>query len=116
MGDTLLKEYSMAFHDDKLWQAAYVSALDVVDASDTGEGNVVMRKAAKASLKVLTTIADGLSRRDRREKEMKLRDSVGLIAATRSLLSVAWAQKTITDAQFGTLDGAYEALSKQINR
>lgn len=103
----------MTFHDNKLWQEAYVASLDtaeVVDANASEIGSQIKR----LSLAILTTIADSLTRRDRREADGKLRDASGLVASLRSLLSVAWAQNQLTDEQFGKLDGAYEAISKSL--
>ncbi len=102
-----------SFHDQKFWQDAYVAALDTAEIMDSVGGDLAVASKHK-SLAILTTIADGLTRRDRREAEAKMRDAVGLVAGVRSLLSVAWAQNQLTDDQFGKLDGAYEALSKTL--
>ena len=101
------------FHDDKLWQEAYTAVLDL--CALTGE-NEVIAQAQKLGLKTLTTIADGVSRRDRRDRDMKLRDAAGRVAGVRSLLSVAWAQDAVNDETFAKLDGAYEALSNKLPR
>ncbi len=102
------------FHDHKLWQDAYVSALDVVEVFDATGGGELGAQIKRQSLHILTTIADSLTRRDRREAEAKMRDAAGLVSAIRSLLSVAWAQNQLSDEQFGKLDGAYENLAKSI--
>lgn len=86
-----------------------MAALDVAEAFDGANSEIKQQ-----SLTILSTIADSLTRADRREAEAKLRDAGGLIAGIRSLLSVAWAQELLTDEQFGKLDGAYEELSKQL--
>ena len=102
------------FHDNKLWQDAYVAALDVTDVlSSCGETDLLPH-LKNHSLTILTVAADALSRRDRREMDERLRNVNGLIAALRSLLSVAWAQETLNDEQFSKLDTQYEALAKQI--
>ncbi len=101
------------FHEDKLWQAAYTAVLDLCELDSSTE---VMKQAQKHGLKVLSVIADGVSRRDRRERDMKFRDAMGLIAGLRSLLSVAWAQQAIEDEVFQKLETAYEALSNQLPR
>ncbi len=101
------------FHDNKMWQEAYVAALDTTEAMDSVGGEIASQ-VKRVSLGVLTSVADSLTRKDRREAEGKLRDAAGLVAAVRSLLSVAWAQNQISDEQFGKLDGAYEELSKSI--
>ncbi len=103
----------MTFHDDKLWQEAFTAVLDLLDLD--GE-NEVIEKAQKMGLKTLTTIADGLSRRDRRIHDECLRDATGFVAGVRSLLSVAWAKDMIDDDTFGKLDGAYEALANKLPR
>jgi hypothetical protein len=99
------------FHDDKIWQEAYTAVIDL--CALTGD-NEVIGQAQKLGLKTLTTIADGISRRDRRERDMKLRDAAGKVAGVRSLLSVAWAQDAIADDLFAKLDGAYEALGNKL--
>lgn len=101
------------FHDDKLWQEAYTAVIDLCALSDDNE---VIKRAQKLGLKTLTTIADGVSRRDRRERDMKLRDAAGQVAGVRSLLSVAWAQDAVNDDVFAKLDGAYEALGNKLPR
>jgi len=101
------------FHDDKLWQEAYTAVIDL--CALTGD-NEVIGQAQKLGLKTLTTIADGVSRRDRMERDMKLRDAAGRVAGVRSLLSVAWAQNAVSDDVFAKLDGAYEALSNKLPR
>ncbi len=101
------------FHDDKLWQEAYVACLDLLEA--TGDsGSDVVEQVRKHAMVVLTTIADGLGRRDRREHDTKLRDAGNMVVALRSLLSVLWGQEVLTDEQLGKLDGAYEALSGKL--
>ena len=103
------------FHDDKLWQEAYVACLDLLEATGDGESDVA-HQARKHAMMVLTTIADGLSRRDRREHDMKLRDAGNIVVALRSLLSILWGQEVLTDEQFGKVDGAYESLSNKLPR
>ncbi len=101
----------MSFHDDKLWQEAYTSVIDLCALTDENE---VCKQAQKLGLKTLTIIADGLSRRDRRERDMKLREAAGKVAGVRSLLSVAWAQDAVNDDTFAKLDGAYESLGNKL--
>ena len=99
------------FHDDKLWQEAYTAVLDLCEL--TGDTEVI-KQAQKHGLKVLSVVADAVTRRDRRERDMKLRDAMGLIAGLRSLLSVAWAQEEVEDEVFQKLETAYEALSAKL--
>ncbi len=103
----------MSFHDDKLWQEAYTAVIDLCEVTDDNE---VIKRAQKLGLKTLTIIADGVSRRDRRERDIKLRDAAGSVAGVRSLLSVAWAQDAVNDETFAKLDGAYETLSNKLPR
>jgi hypothetical protein len=103
----------MSFHDDKLWQEAYTAVLDLCDAAEDKE---ILKRAKKLGLKALATIADGVSRRDRRVHDEKLRDAMGLVAGLRSLLSVAWAKEELDDDVFAKLDGAYEALFNKLPR
>lgn len=101
------------FHEDKLWQEAYTAVLDLCEAA---QGNDVLAQAKTLGLRALSTIADGLSRRDRRERDERLRDAMGMVAGLRSLLSVAWAQQALEDETFKKLDGAYESLGNKLPR
>jgi|SRR5690348_16389738 hypothetical protein len=101
------------FHDDKLWQEAYTAVLDLCEAATDNE---VLQQAQTLGLKALSTVADGVSRRDRREREAALRDAMGMVAGLRSLLSVAWAQEALDDEVFQKLDTAYEALGNKLPR
>ncbi len=101
------------FHDDKLWQEAYTAVLDLCEVAADNE---VLIQAQKLGLQALSTVADGVSRRDRRERDMRLRDAMGMVAGLRSLLSVAWAQEALSDETFQKLDSAYETLSNQLPR
>jgi len=103
----------MTFHDDKLWQEAYTAVLDLCDAAEDKE---ILKRAKKLGLKALATIADGVSRRDRRVHDDKLRDAMGLVAGVRSLLSVAWAKEELDDDTFAKIDGAYETLFNKLPR
>ena len=103
----------MTFHDDKLWQEAYTAVLDLCEAAKDDE---ILGRAKKMGLKALATIADGVSRRDRRVHDDKLRDAMGMVAGVRSLLSVAWAQEALDDETFAKLDGAYETLFNKLPR
>lgn len=102
-----------SFHDDKRWQEAYTALLDLLELDSDNE---VVAKAQKKGMKVLTTIADALVRRDHRVSEDKLKDAAGLIAGVRSLLSVAWGKEVLNDDAFGKLDAAYEALANKLPR
>ena len=101
------------FHDDTLWQEAYTAVLDLCEAATD---NDVLRQAKTLGLRALSTVADGVSRRDRRERDSKLRDAMGMVAGLRSLLSVAWAQEALSDEIFQKLDSAYENLGNKLPR
>ena len=101
------------FHDDKLWQEAYTAVLDLCEVTVDVE---VIKQAHTHGLKILSTIADGVSRKDRRERDTKLHDAMGLVAGLRSLLSVAWAQQALNDETFQKLETAYEALGNKLSR
>jgi hypothetical protein len=103
----------MTFHDDKLWQEAYTAVLDLCEAATENE---VLHQAKKLGLQALSTVADGVSRRDRRERDASLRDAMGMVAGLRSLLSVAWAQEALDDETFQKLDTAYEELGNKLPR
>ena len=105
----------MSFHDDKLWQEAYVALLDVLEATDAIDGDLV-EQVRKHAMMVLTEIAQGVSNRDRKMRDIKLHNVGNIIIATRSLLSVIWGQEALTDDQFAKLDGAYESLSNKLPR
>ena len=97
--------------------AVYANSIAVLWIYRQGLFLIILRKNwLKEGLKTLTTIADGVSRRDRRERDMKLRDAAGKVAGVRSLLSVAWAQDAVNDEVFAKLDGAYESLANKLPR
>ncbi len=101
------------FHDDKVWQAAYLGSLDTLEvaAGNTSELFVHIKNHA---LTILTVTADALSRKDNRAREEKFANVQGLIWALRSLLSVAWAQEVLTDEQFKSLDETYEQMAADV--
>lgn len=101
------------FHDDKLWQEAYTAVLELCEAATENE---VLTQAKALGLKTLSTVADGVTRRDRRQRDEKLRDAMGMVAGLRSLLSVAWAQEAVSDETFQKLDTAYESLGNKLPR
>ncbi|MBI5449071.1 hypothetical protein HY948_02015 [Candidatus Gottesmanbacteria bacterium] len=105
-----------AFHDDKLWQEAYVATLDALDATNSLTGNDVIDQVRKHVMMVLTVIAQSAGERDRKMREIKLRDVGHIIESLRSLLSVLWGQEVFSDEIFEKLDGAYEALANKLPR
>lgn len=105
----------MSFHDDKLWQEAYVSLLDVLEAVDAIDADIA-KQVRKHAMMVLTEVAQAVASRDRKLRDLKLRNVGNIIIALRSLLSVLWGTEALTDDQFGKLDGAYEALANKLPR
>jgi hypothetical protein len=105
--------YMQTFHDHKLWQDAYVAVMDVFEQTSQSDGEIIP-ELRHLSLTILSTIADAVSRVDRKERYLKLHDAMGSVASMRSLLSVAWGRQAVTDDVFRKIDGAYEKLGKEI--
>lgn len=101
------------FHDHKLWQDAYVAVMDMYETTGRSE-HEVLSAMRRHSLAVLTTVADALSRQDRHQRLEKFHNAIGEVASIRSLLSVAWGQKTLSDDAFRKLEEAYEQIGKQL--
>ena len=91
------------FHEHKLWQEAYVALMDLE--------NPELVPSAK---EVAATIADSLTRTDRRVSRELLQVAVGLVAKTRTELAVAWGKGLLTDELFKNLDDKYAALSSSL--
>ena len=91
------------FHEHKLWQEAYVALMDLE--------NPELVPSAK---EVAATIADSLTRTDRRVSRELLQVAVGLVAKTRTELAVAWGKGLLTDEIFKNLDDKYAALSSSL--
>lgn len=102
-----------SFHDDKLWQEAYVAVIEVWELFGSSEDEI-LAKVRQQALEVLSFLADASTRRDRREADTKIREAAGRIASIRSLLSVAWGQQVLTDADFKKIDDKYDLLSKSL--
>lgn len=101
----------MNFHEHKLWQAAYVVLMDLYDAFEGAtESREVVDQVLASGVGVVAKIADGLSRRDRRQASEILSDAAGLVATTRSHLAVAWGKKLLNDETFRGLDSQYAEL------
>lgn len=101
------------FHDDKLWQGAYMAVMGVYDVTGESTDELISMVRTHA-LHVLSYIADALSRKDRRIRAAKLSEAGGSVASLRSLLSVAWGQQMIADEDFKKIDTAYDDLGKQL--
>lgn len=104
----------MNFHENKLWQEAYVALMDLYEAIE-GEGGEVVDQVLASGVGVVAKIADGLSRKDRRVGQQILSDAAGLVATTRSHLAVAWGKKLLDDETFRTLDEKYASLSSKLS-
>ncbi|OGG27580.1 hypothetical protein A3A64_03040 [Candidatus Gottesmanbacteria bacterium RIFCSPLOWO2_01_FULL_48_11] len=105
----------MSFHDDKLWQEAYVAAIDTLEATDGQPGDLI-DQVRKHAMMVLTEVAQAVGNRDRKLRDIKLHGVGNIIIALRSLLSLLWAREGFTDETFGKLDAAYEARAVKFPR
>ena len=95
------------FHDQKLWQDAFVVLMDVHDTFDTlrdGADNEIVEDVIGSATNVAAKIADGLSRQDRRFGRQVLLDAIGMVAIVRTHLAVAWGRGLLSDEQFRTID------------
>lgn len=107
------------FHDNKLWQDAFVVLMDIHDTVDklgddaSQEIVIGLQEAAK---NVTAKIADGLSRNDRRIGRNLVYDAVGLVAITRTQLAIAWGRGILDDDTFKALDDKYAGLTDALQR
>ncbi len=107
----------MNFHENRVWQSAYVVLMDLYDAFEGSlEGREVIDQVLASGVGVVAKIADGLSRKDRRQASEMLSDAAGLVAITRSHLAVAWGKKLLDDEIFRALDGKYAQLVGSLQR
>ena len=108
------------FHEHKLWQDAYVALMDIHRALDTVEvtqqDKEVVEELLEAAQKVAATIADGLTRQDRRIARDCMYNAVGLVAMTRTHLAVAWGRQLVDDESFKKLDTQYADLSSRLQQ
>jgi four helix bundle protein len=105
------------FHDNKLWQDAYVALMDihdVVDDLDRSEHEEIIEGLLEAAQNVAAKIADGLSRNDHRIGRDLIFGSIGLIAITRTQLAVAWGRGLVDDGIFKKLDDTYANLTNAL--
>ena len=91
------------FHEHKLWQEAYVALMDLENSD-----------LAPSAKEVAATIADSLTRQDRRVARELLQVAVGLVAKTRTELAVAWGKGLLSDELFKKIDDQYAALSSSL--
>ena len=107
----------MNFHENKLWQEAYVALMDLYDAFEgMAQGREVVDQVLASGVGVVAKIADGLTRTDQRVTSTLLSDAAGLVATTRSHLAVAWGKKLLDDETFRQLDDKYAALAISLQR
>lgn len=107
------------FHDQKLWQAAFVVLMEVHDTFDDmreGENEEIVEDVIGSATKVAAKIADGLSRQDRRYGRQVLMDAVGMVAMVRTHLAVAWGRGLVTDDLFKSMDDKYSLLTDELQR
>lgn len=101
------------FHENKLWQAAYVALMDIHEAFDgqkDGDNEEIVEQVLDSATDVTAKIADGLSRLDRRFGRQILLDAIGMVAIVRTHLAVSWGRGLVDDELFKTLDGKYDTL------
>lgn len=103
------------FHEHKLWQDAYVALLDIHEALDDVEKeDRVVSGLLDAAQKVAATIADALTRSDRRVSQSLVFDAVGIVAVTRTELAIAWGRGFMNDETFRGLDERYAKISESL--
>lgn len=100
----------MSFHEHKLWQQSYVALMDLHEALEGGEADDLLESAQT----VAATIADSLTRQDRRIARDILQTAVGQVAKTRTHLAVAWGKGLVDDEKFKSLDNKYADLSDSL--
>ncbi len=91
------------FHEHKLWQEAYVILMDLEDP-----------ELLAGAQEVAATIADAITRVDRRIGRELIQKAIGLVAKTRTQLAVAWGKGRMDDETFKALDDKYAALSSSL--
>jgi len=102
------------FHEQKLWQDAYVALMDVHEAFDAqkeGAQEEIVEQVLDSATNLAAKIADGLSRIDHRFGRQILMDTIGMVAIVRTHLAVAWGRGMVDDDTFRGLDGKYDALA-----
>ncbi len=104
----------MSFHENKLWQDAFVALMDTHEAFEDefeGKDEDIVEQVLESATNLSAKIADGLSRLDRRFGRQILLDAVGMVAVVRTHLAVAWGRGILTDDIFRALDGKYDAVA-----
>ncbi len=101
------------FHDQKLWQDAFVVLMEVHDTFDAlrnGADDEIVEDCIESATAVTSKIADGLSRQDRRFGRQVLLDAIGLVAVVRTHLAVSWGRGLVSDEVFKSMDDKYALL------
>ncbi len=98
------------FHEQKLWQAAYVALMDLYEVLDTGAALDLITSAET----VAATIADALTRKDKNVANDLMQSAIGNVAMTRTHLAVAWGRGLLDDETFKKLDESYASLSSSL--
>jgi four helix bundle protein len=104
----------MSFHENKLWQDAFVTLMDTHEAFEgefDGMDEDLVEQVLESATTLSAKIADGLSRIDRRYGRQILQDAVGMVAMVRTHLAVSWGRGLLTDEVFQKLDGKYDVLA-----
>ncbi len=107
------------FHDQKLWQDAFVVLMEVHDTFDDmrqGSNGEIVEDVIESATNVAAKIADGLSRQDRRFGRQVLLDAIGMVAMVRTHLAVAWGRGLVTDDMFKSMDDKYASLTENLQR
>ncbi len=105
------------FHENKLWQDAFVVLMDVHEAF---EGEVkeqeeeLVEQTVKSATDLSAKVADGLSRLDHRFGRQVIFDAIGMVAVVRTHLAVAWGRGLLDDETFRDLDTKYSNLSQSL--
>lgn len=104
------------FHEHKLWQESYVALMDIHEALEEGLSAQAggAPELITSAEEVAATIADSLTRQDRRVGRDLMTKAVGIVAMTRTHLAVAWGRGFVDDATFKKLDDQYAALSSSL--
>lgn len=106
------------FHEHKLWQESYVALMDLHEVLDGVEGEnhdeEIVEELLAAAQMVAATIADSLTRQDRRVGRDILMQAVGQVAMTRTHLAVAWGRGLMDDEKFRGFDDKYAKISESL--
>lgn len=105
------------FHDQKLWQDAFVVLMDIhttFEGMRGGDNEEVVEDCIESATDVAAKIADGLSRQDKRFGRQVLLDAIGMVAVVRTHLAVAWGRGMVSDDIFKATDDKYQSLTESL--